>query len=41
VELADKTLGRNGRMSMAVESIGRGTIVAEGEIVELPLSDEL
>ncbi|MGN6148803.1 MAG: tyrosine phosphatase family protein [Rhizomicrobium sp.] len=41
VELADKALGRNGRMSLAVESIGRGTIVAEGEIVELPLSDEL
>jgi predicted protein tyrosine phosphatase len=41
VELADKALGRNGRMSMAVESIGRGIIVAEGEIVELPLSDEL
>lgn len=41
IELADKALGRNGRMSMAVESIGRGIIVAEGEIVELPLSDEL
>ena len=41
VELADKALGRNGRMSLAIESIGRGTIVAEGEIVELPLSDEL
>jgi predicted protein tyrosine phosphatase len=41
VEFADKALGRNGRMSMAVASIGRGTIVAEGEIVEFPLSDEL
>lgn len=41
VEFADKALGRNGRMSMAIESIGRGTIVAEGDVVELPLSDEL
>ncbi|HSC60464.1 MAG TPA: protein-tyrosine phosphatase family protein [Rhizomicrobium sp.] len=41
VELADKALGRNGRMIMGADSIGRGTIVAEGEIVELPLSDEL
>ncbi|HEX7725347.1 MAG TPA: hypothetical protein VF410_02225 [Rhizomicrobium sp.] len=41
VEFADKALGRNGRMIMGVESIGRGAIVAEGEIVELPLSDEL
>jgi predicted protein tyrosine phosphatase len=41
VELADKALGRDGRMNLAVESIGRGTIVAEGEVVELPLSDEL
>ena len=41
VEFADKALGRNGRMSMAIEAIGRGTIVAEGEVVELPLSDEL
>jgi len=41
VDLADKALGRNGRMSAAIESIGRGIIVAEGEIVELPLSDEL
>jgi hypothetical protein len=39
--LADKALGRDGRMNLAVESIGRGTIVAEGEVVELPLSDEL
>ena len=41
VELADRALGRNGRMSVAIDSIGRGTIVAEGEVVELPLSDEL
>lgn len=41
VELADRALGRNGRMIMGADSIGRGTIVAEGEIVELPLSDEL
>jgi len=41
VEHADKALGRNGRMILGIESIGRGTIVAEGEIVELPLSDEL
>ncbi|MGN6514523.1 MAG: tyrosine phosphatase family protein [Rhizomicrobium sp.] len=42
VELADKALCRNGRMVIGAESIGRGTIVAEGEIVELPLSaDEL
>ncbi|MBS0274626.1 MAG: hypothetical protein JSR55_09540 [Proteobacteria bacterium] len=41
VEHADKALGRDGRMILGVESMGRGTIVAEGEIVELPLSDEL
>ncbi|HWA29966.1 MAG TPA: hypothetical protein VG867_02655 [Rhizomicrobium sp.] len=40
VELADKALGRNGRMVMGAESIGRGTIVAEGELVEFPLSAE-
>ena len=38
VRLADKALKRDGRMVAAVESIGRGTIVAEGEIVELPLT---
>lgn len=41
VEFADKALSRNGRMILGVESIGRGMIVAEGVIVELPLSDEL
>jgi predicted protein tyrosine phosphatase len=37
VKLADEALGRGGRMVSAVESIGRGTIVAEGRCVELPL----
>ena len=37
VKLADEALGRNGRMIAAVESIGRGMIVAEGRCVELPL----
>lgn len=37
VKLADQALGRGGRMVSAVESIGRGTIVAEGRCVELPL----
>ncbi len=37
VKLADQTLGRNGRMTTAIESIGRGRIVAEGEIVEFPV----
>jgi predicted protein tyrosine phosphatase len=42
VELADKALGRGGRMIAGAKSIGRGIIVAEGEIVELPLTaDEL
>jgi predicted protein tyrosine phosphatase len=42
VEYADNALGRNGRMMMGAESIGRGIIVPEGEIVEFPLSaDEL
>ena len=40
VELADKALGRNGRMVQAAEAIGRGIIVPEGEVVELPLSAE-
>jgi predicted protein tyrosine phosphatase len=38
VRLADEALGRNGRMVAAAASIGRGTIVVEGERVELPLS---
>lgn len=37
VQLADDALGRGGRMVSAVESIGRGAIVAEGRCVELPL----
>lgn len=40
VELADRTLERGGCMVRAVEAIGRGVIVAEGECVELPLSRE-
>ena len=38
VSLADAALGRGGRMIEAIESIGRGEIVAEGSCVELPLS---
>jgi predicted protein tyrosine phosphatase len=38
VRLADEALGRNGRMIAAAQSIGRGQIVAEGRVVELPLS---
>ncbi|HEY5338883.1 MAG TPA: hypothetical protein VIJ85_11810 [Rhizomicrobium sp.] len=42
VRIADKILDRGGRMTSAAQSIGRGTIVAEGQIVEFPLSpDEL
>jgi predicted protein tyrosine phosphatase len=42
VSIADGVLNRGGRMVAAIESIGRGTIVAEGQTVELPLSpDEL
>ena len=37
IRLADHALGREGRMVRAVETIGRGTIVAEGECVELPV----
>ena len=37
VRLADEALGREGRMVSAVQSMGRGTIVAEGCCVELPL----
>jgi len=40
VRLADKALGRDGRMVVAAETIGRGVIVSEGERVELPLSLE-
>lgn len=38
VALADRALGREGRMIEAVASIGRGEIVAEGCCVELPLT---
>jgi predicted protein tyrosine phosphatase len=39
---ADALLGRGGRMIEAVEAIGNGRAVWEGEVVELPLSlDEL
>ena len=42
VRLADEALGRGGRMIAAIESIGRGEIVAEGACVELPvLLDDL
>jgi predicted protein tyrosine phosphatase len=38
VALADRALGRDGRMIEAVASIGRGEIVAEGCCVEFPLT---
>jgi predicted protein tyrosine phosphatase len=38
IRLADAMLERNGRMIEAVQGIGRGTIVAVGERVELPLA---
>ena len=38
MSLADKALAREGRMVEAVRGIGRGEIVAEGTIVELPLA---
>jgi len=37
VRLADRALGRDGRMVDAINRIGRGAIVAEGKCVELPL----
>ena len=37
IALADRALGRDGRMIEAVASIGRGEVVAEGRCVELPL----
>ncbi|HEY4115966.1 MAG TPA: hypothetical protein VGM17_18055 [Rhizomicrobium sp.] len=40
IQLADDAMGRNGRMVSAIEAIGRGTIVAEGCCVELPVSLE-
>jgi predicted protein tyrosine phosphatase len=38
VKLADRALGRDGRMIEAVTSIGRGEIVAEGCCVAFPLA---
>jgi predicted protein tyrosine phosphatase len=38
VGFGDAALGREGRMVQAVREIGRGAIVAEGEIVALPLA---
>src|SRR5690348_11678995 len=38
VALADRELGREGRMIEAISSIGRGDIVAEGGCVEFPLN---
>lgn len=38
IRLADELLGRNGRMIDAVQSIGRGTIAAIGERIELPIT---
>lgn len=37
VRLADRALGREGRMVTAIKMIGRGSIVAQGQCVELPL----
>jgi predicted protein tyrosine phosphatase len=37
IRLADRALGRDGRMIQAVNMMGRGKVVAEGECVELPL----
>jgi len=42
VRHADLLLDRQGRMIAAVEAMGAGTLVIEGEVVELPLTlDEL
>jgi predicted protein tyrosine phosphatase len=38
VRLADRALGRDGRIVAAAEGIGRGIIVDEGECVEFPLA---
>jgi len=37
VSLADRALGRGGRMSAAITEIGRGTDTFEGALFELPL----
>jgi predicted protein tyrosine phosphatase len=39
VQYADEMLGRQGRMIDAIRSIGAGTMVAEGALVEFPLVD--
>ncbi|HXC56461.1 MAG TPA: hypothetical protein VNU97_14280 [Rhizomicrobium sp.] len=39
VRHADELLGRQGRMIEAIGSIGAGTMVAEGDLVEFPLVD--
>ncbi len=36
VALADRTLGRSGRMNRAVEQIGRGRLAEEAEVFALP-----
>jgi hypothetical protein len=38
IRIADTMLERNGRMIDAVRDMGRGTIVAVGARVELPLT---
>jgi predicted protein tyrosine phosphatase len=38
VQLADKALGREGRMLRAIEAIGPGMINGEGPLLKLPLS---
>jgi predicted protein tyrosine phosphatase len=40
VRFADEALGRQGRLIEAANAIGRGRIVAEGELFELPLAIE-
>ncbi|HEX3808630.1 MAG TPA: hypothetical protein VH000_04350 [Rhizomicrobium sp.] len=38
VQLADHALQRQGRMVEAIEAIGSGTIVAEGQVVAFPIA---
>lgn len=40
IRIADELLGRDGRMINAIDSIGRGALVVEGVLVELPLATE-
>jgi predicted protein tyrosine phosphatase len=37
VQIGDDLLGRNGKMVDAVDTIGRGSIAAEGQLFELPV----